>query len=167
MGLQQNFAWQRAFNKILTGNGSSTTLCLATGLQQNFAWQRDSTKLCLAKGLKQNIAWQWDFNKTLPGNGPSTKLCLETSLQQNVAWKRAFNTICLIMGLQRLPNKQMLTRSSCKLLLTCKESCILHIRDTPFRPILRVSCMLDSSYTTNGYTFLTSQRNIMSYLFIQ
>lgn len=102
MGLQQNFAWQRAFNKILTGNGSSTTLCLATGLQQNFPWQRASTKLCLAKGLKQNIAWQWDFNKTLPGNGPSTKLCLETSLQQNVAWKQAFNTICLIMGLQRL-----------------------------------------------------------------
>jgi hypothetical protein len=51
------------------------------------------------------------------------------------------------MGLQRLhqTNKQMLTRSSCKVLLTCKESCILHTRDTPFRPILRVSCMLDSN----------------------
>jgi hypothetical protein len=136
MGLQQNVAWQRAFNKILTGNGPSTTLCLATGLQQNFAWQRASTKLCLAKGLQQNIAWQWDFKKALPGNEPSTKRCLETGLQQNLPDNGSSTTT---------PNKQMLTRSSCKVLLTCKESCILHTRDTPFRPILRVSCMLDSN----------------------
>jgi hypothetical protein len=54
MGLQQHFAWQWAFNKILPANGPSAKRCSATGLQQNFDWQ-------------------WAFNKILPGNGPSTK----------------------------------------------------------------------------------------------
>ena len=120
------------------GNGLSTKFLHGNGL---------STKYCLVTGLQQNVAWKRAFNKMLPGNEPSTKCCL-------------------VMGLQRLhQNKRMLTRDSCKLILTCKESCILHSRGTSFRPILWFSSMFDSSYTTNGYTFLTSQRNIMSCFF--
>jgi hypothetical protein len=138
MGLQQNFAWQRAFNKILTGNGSSTTLCSR--------WRP--------------IIRQIVFEGLFPGN-----VLLKARLQAKLCWRPVTRQSFVEVPLP----SNILFKALCqaKLCWRCKESCILHTRDTPFRPILRVSCMLDSSYTTNGYTFLTSQRNIMSYLFIQ